>query len=281
MNSPLFRTVLFLAVASVALGADAPAKKKKAAPDSHGGLGYTDTPMLPGDKWHVHDPARPQPKVITPGTASTPDKPGAAPSDAIVLFDGKDVSKWRDAKGADAKWVVKDGEMISVKGAGYVYTKQEFGDFQLHVEFATPTPPEGDSQGRGNSGVFMLGKFELQVLDCYNNKTYPDGQTAAMYGQFPPLVNACRPPGEWQTYDIVFTAPKMDGDKVAQPAHITVFHNGVVVHNHTAYLGGTGHRRFPTYQGIPEKGPVGLQDHGNPVRYRNIWVRELKGYDQP
>jgi hypothetical protein len=279
MNSALLRTVLFLALASVALGADA--KKKKAAPDNHGGLGYTDTPMLPGDKWHVHDPGRPQPTVITPGTASTPDKPGKAPSDAIVLFDGSDVSKWRDAKGGEAKWIVKDGEMISVKGAGYVFTKQEFGDFQLHVEFATPTPPEGDSQGRGNSGVFLLGKFELQVLDCYNNKTYPDGQCAALYGQFPPLVNACRPPGEWQSYDIAFTAPKFDGDKLVQPAHITVFHNGVLVHNHTAYLGGTGHRLSPSYKGIPEKGPLGLQDHGNPVRYRNIWVRELKGYDQP
>ncbi|MBI5775554.1 MAG: DUF1080 domain-containing protein [Verrucomicrobia bacterium] len=280
MNSSLLRALIFLA-ALAALAPTAPAADAKAKAAKPPSLGYTDTPMLPGDKWHVHDPARPQPAIITPGTASTPDKPGKAPSDAIVLFDGKDVSKWRDAKQGDAKWIVKDGEMISVKGAGYVYSKQEFSDYQLHLEFAAPTPPEGDSQGRGNSGVFMLGKFELQVLDSYDNKTYPDGQCAAMYGQFPPLVNACRKPGEWQSYDIIFTAAKFEGGEVKSPAHITVLHNGVVVHNHNAYLGGTGHKISPSYKNIPVKGPIGLQDHGNPVRYRNIWVRELKGYDQP
>jgi len=238
--------------------------------------GYDDTPYLPGDKWRVHDSKRPHPRVITPGEA-----PGAPPSDAIVLFDGKDLSKWKDSKGQEPKWKVENGYMEIVKGGG-ITTRDEFGDCQVHVEWAAPTPPKGESQGRGNSGVYLLGGYEVQVLDSFENVTYADGQAAAMYGQYPPLVNACRKPGEWQTYDIVFTAPRVKEGKVEQPAFVTVFHNGVVVHNHTAYLGPSNHRVVAKYgANAATKGPIHLQDHGDPVRYRNIWVRPLKGYDDP
>jgi hypothetical protein len=246
-------------------------------------LGYKDTPMLPGGKWHVHDGDRPQPKVIDPGLPSTQDFAGKAPSDAVVLFDGKDLSQWRDGKGNPTKWRVNDGAMECVPGSGYVYSKAEFGDCQLHVEFATPKDVKGSSQGRGNSGVFFFGTvFEIQVLDSYDNKTYPDGQAAALYGQYPPLVNASRKPGEWQTYDILWTAPKYKDGKVAAPAYATVLHNGVVVHNHTALLGPNVHRAVPPYpDNLPQKGPIAFQDHGNPVRFRNVWVRDIKDYDQP
>lgn len=246
-------------------------------------IGYTDTPFLPGNKWHVHDGSRPQPKVIDPGTASTQDTPGRPPSDAVVLFDGKDTSHWRDDKGNPTKWKLDNGALVCTPGSGYVFSKEEFGDCQLHVEFAEPTPPVGRDQGRGNSGVFFYGTvFEIQVLDCYENQTYPDGQTAALYGQYPPLVNACRKPGEWQTYDILWTAPKYKDGKVAVPAYATVLHNGVVVHNHTEVLGPMVHKqRAPYPDNLPAKGPIGFQDHGNPVRFRNVWVREIKDYDQP
>jgi hypothetical protein len=243
--------------------------------------GYKDTPMLPGGKWHVHDPDRPQPKVIDPGTNSTQDVIGKPPSDAIVLFDGTDMSKWTGDHGQPSPWGVVNGDLLSLP-KGYLYTKQRFGDCQLHVEFSEPTPPKGNSQGRGNSGVFFHdGTYEVQVLDCYNNKTYPDGQTAAIYGQFPPLVNACRPPGQWQSYDILFTAPRWDDThkNLLSPAYFTVFHNGICVHNHTAAFGGTGHRISPHYSYHPVMGRIALQDHGNPVHFRNIWVRELHDYD--
>src|SRR5437868_1648465 len=191
----------------------------------HAAVGYTATPMLPGGKWHVHAPDRPQPRVVTPGTFSTPDQPGKPPADAIVLFDGTDLSKWRAADGKPSGWKVESGAMIvppaKTPGGGDIFTKEEFGDCQLHVEFATPTPPKGDSQGRGNSGIFLLGLYEFQVLDSYNNRTYADGGAASMYGQVPPLVNASRPPGEWQTYDIVFTAPRFKDGKLETPAYVT------------------------------------------------------------
>ncbi|HMC28065.1 MAG TPA: DUF1080 domain-containing protein [Verrucomicrobiae bacterium] len=251
---------------------------------SHAPVGYTDTPMLPGGKWHVHDPERPQPNVVTPGTFSTPQTPGKPPSDAIVLFDGKDLSQWRDASGSPSGWIVKDGVMIvppdKTPHGGDIFTKAEFGDIQLHLEFATPTPPKGDSQERGNSGVFFLGEYELQVLDSYHNRTYADGGAASLYGQYPPLVNASRPPGEWQVYDVAFTAPRFKDGQVEIPAYITVFHNGVLVHNHTAYLGPTGHKIDPKYNTTKSRGPLKLQDHHNPTKYRNIWVRPLKAYDE-
>jgi hypothetical protein len=166
-------------------------------------------------------------------------------------------------------------------GKGLIRTKAEFTNFQLHVEFATPAQVSGESQGRGNSGVFLLGKFEIQVLDSYNNPTYPDGQAAAMYGQYPPLVNASRPPGEWQTYDIVFLAPRFSATSTLDnPAVVTVFHNGIVVHHATAFWGPTAHRKIDPYTPDNAKGPIALQDHGNPVRFRNVWIRPLTGYDE-
>jgi hypothetical protein len=240
----------------------------------HGAPGYNDTPLLPGGKWHVHDPARPRPPVVTPGTASTPDQPGRPPSDAIVLFDGKDLSKWTSG-GGPAKWKVEGG-VAEVNGTGDVETKEAFGDVQLHLEWAEPTPAQGESQGRGNSGVFFMGQYEVQILDCFENLTYPDGQTAALYGQYPPLVNACRKPGEWQSYDIVFEAPRFDGGKLVSPARATVFHNGVCVQHAQELLGATQHRAVATYAAHPAKLPLRLQDHGNPVRFRNIWARPME-----
>jgi Domain of Unknown Function (DUF1080) len=238
-------------------------------------LGYDDTPMQPNGKWHVHDGARPQPRIVAPGVT-----PGAAPADATVLLGaGADGSAWQMSGGAPLSWPLKDGVLQS--GKGMIETKQEFTDFQLHVEFATPKEVKGTGQGRGNSGVFLVGAFEVQVLDSYQNQTYPDGQAAAMYGQYPPLVNASRAPGEWQTYDIVFTAPRMNAaGTVEKPAIVTVFHNGVVVHNATAYQGPTAHKVIGKYSAANAKGPIRLQDHGNPVHFRNIWIRQLKGYDE-
>ena len=243
----------------------------------HASVGYTDTPMLPGGKWHVHDPNRPQPKVVTPGTFSTPETPGKPPSDAVVLFGGKDLAQWRSAGGKPAGWDVQDGVIVCKPKSGDIFTKDEFGDIQLHLEFATPTPPKGDSQDRGNSGVFLFGKYELQVLDSYQNRTYADGSCASIYGQYPPLVNVSRPPGEWQTYDAVFIAPRFKEGKLESPAHITVFHNGVLVQNHVEILGESGHKILAKYTAHDPKGPIRLQDHGNTTRYRNIWVRPLEG----
>jgi hypothetical protein len=240
-------------------------------------LGYDDTPMQPNGKWRVHDSKRPQPRVITPGPSPAP---AAAPSDATVLLGpGADLSAWQMSDGSAATWPVKDGVMQS--GKGYVQTKEQYSDFQLHVEFATPSAVKGDGQGRGNSGVFLAGAFEVQVLDSFENKTYPDGQASAMYGQYPPMVNASRGPGQWQMYDIVFTAPRFNaGGTLEKPAVVTVFHNGVVVHNATAFLGPTEHKQIGKYQPAHAKGPLRLQDHGNPVSFRNIWIRPLKNYDE-
>jgi hypothetical protein len=244
-------------------------------------VGYSDTPFLPGDKWRVHDGERPQPPVVTPGTSSTQNRPGAAPSDAIVLFDGTDLSQWESVAGGPAKWKVNGRWMEVVPKTGDIQTKAHCGDIQLHIEWRAPTVVKGESQGRGNSGVFLLGRYEIQVLDCYNNLTYPDGTTAAIYGQYPPLVNACRKPGEWQSYDIVFIAPRWEENQLVSPAILTVFHNGIVVHHATAAMGPTGHRNLTSYDTPhPSTGPLRLQDHGDLVRYRNIWVRPLKGYDE-
>ena len=238
-------------------------------------LGYQDSPIIPGTNWHVHDGLRPQPKVITPGKNL-----GDAPSDAVVLFDGKDLSQFKKNPEGKPNWAVEEGCAVSVKGAGYLETVGEFGpDIQLHVEWAAPTPPQGTGQGRGNSGIFLFGKYEIQVLDCYENQTYPDGQAAAIYGQTPPLVNASRKPGEFQTYDIIFTGPRFEGNELKQPAFATVIHNGVVVQNHVQSLGATAHKALAKYTPHGEKGPIKLQDHGNPVRYRNMWLRELKPVD--
>lgn len=230
-------------------------------------VGYTDTPVIPGQKWRVHDSERPEPAVVKPGEGSAP------PSDALVLFSGADLSQWRSGDGP-ARWTVKDG-YAEVNGTGNIETVEQFGDCQLHLEWASPAKVESESQGRGNSGVFLMGRYELQVLDSFENRTYADGSAAAMYGQFPPLVNSSRKPGEWQSYDIVFRAPRFEGDKLTQPALVTVLHNGVVVHHAQAFLGATRHREVASYAPHPGTGPIALQDHGNPVRYRNIWVRRL------
>jgi hypothetical protein len=201
--------------------------------------------------------------------------PGPPPSDAIVLFDGKDLSQWAGDNDAPAKWKLEDGAMV-VNKTGSIRTKQGFGDCQLHIEWATPAKVEGDDQGRGNSGVFLMGRYELQVLDSYQNKTYYHGQAGAVYKQSAPLVNASRKPGEWQSYDIIFHAPRRDAEgKVIKPATITVLHNGVLIQDHFEILGTTYNDGAPRYDKHPDKAPISLQDHGNPVRYRNIWIREL------
>jgi hypothetical protein len=243
-------------------------------------IGYDDTPILPGTNWHVHDGTRPQPKIVTPG-APCCDAPVAPPSDAIVLFDGTCLCGWCSAAdGSEAKWKVENGYMEVVPKTGNIKTKSEFGDCQLHLEFACPAEVKGDSQGRGNSGVFLMGRFEIQVLDCYDNPTYPDGTTGGIYGQFPPLVNACRKPGEWQTYDIIWEGPRFDGDKLVKPAFVTVLLNGIVLHHRKELLGTTSHRVLTDYPVMPPVGPLMLQDHGDLVRFRNIWYRPLKGYDE-
>ena len=231
-------------------------------------------------RWKIHDPNRSVPPVIEPGTASTQETPGRAPSDAVVLFDGKDLSQWAATDNGPAKWKVEKGYFEVVPKTGYIHTREAFGDSQLHVEFAAPNPPKGESQGRGNSGVFLQGLYETQVLDSYQNKTYADGQAAAIYGQYPPLVNASRPPGHWQIYDIVFHGPRFDASgKLTRPARETVFHNGVLVQDNVELTGPTAHGERPPYKATPEKLPLALQDHGDPVRYRNIWIRELKSND--
>jgi hypothetical protein len=232
----------------------------------------------PDRAWKQHDWSRPRPPIIEPGTPSTLDKPGQPPSDAAVLFDGKDLSQWASLDGSPAKWIVKEGVMECVKDSGYVRTLRNFGDCQLHVEWAAPTPPQGQSQGRGNSGVFLMGLYEVQVLDSYDNVTYADGQAAAAYGQHPPLVNASRPPGQWQSYDIIFTRPRFDAKgELVSPARLTVLHNGVLAQHHVALAGGTAWMSPEPYKPHPDKLPLSLQDHGNPVRFRNIWVRDLEG----
>jgi hypothetical protein len=231
----------------------------------------------PDPNWLDHDRDRPAPPVVDAGTSSTEEKPGKPPSDATVLFDGSDISQWVGMDGSPTKWIMRNGYMECVKGSGYVRTLQNFGDCQLHVEWTAPSPAHGEGQGRGNSGVFFgMGRYEVQVLDSYDNSTYADGSAAAVYGQYPPLVNATRPSGKWQTYDIIYTAPRFQPDgKLISPVHLTVFHNGVLVQNNVELTGPTSWLQRAPYEPHPEKTPIALQDHGNPVRFRNIWVREL------
>ena len=233
-------------------------------------VGYDDTPMQPDGKWRVHDSRRPRPPIVAPGPASFL----APPADAVVLLGPTTpATNWRMANDSAMTWNIANG--VLSPGRGLIRSSAEFGDVQVHVEFQTPTPAQGDGQGRGNSGVFLACTFEIQVLDSYQNSTYADGQAAAMYGQYPPLVNASRPPGEWQSYDIAFTAPRFDGARLVAPAVITVHHNGVLVHHARAFWGPTAHRRIAEYEPKNARGPLCLQDHGNPVRFRNIWVRPL------
>jgi hypothetical protein len=226
--------------------------------------------------WRQHDLSRPRPPVV-----SSAAEPGAPPSDAVVLFDGTSLAAWRGNKGAEAaRWVVRDGYMEAAPGTGAIQTAAPLGDMQLHVEWAAPTPVKGRGQGRGNSGVIIMGLYEVQILDSYENTTYADGQAAAVYGQYPPLVNASRPPGAWQSYDIVFRGPRWNAaGALTRRARLTVFHNGVLVQDNVQLWGGTAWLRHARYAPHPDKLPLVLQDHSNPVRFRNIWMRALP--DEP
>lgn len=245
----------------------------------NGITGFQDTPLQPDGKWHVHDPARPQPPVVTPGAFSAEATP---PSDAVVLFDGKDLANWRDkGTGGPARWRVEDGVMVDAKGD--IETTNQFGDMQLHLEFCEPVEMGNHTgQDRGNSGVFLMGRYEIQVLDCYHAETYADGMTGAIYGQHPPLANACRPPGEWQTYDILFNRPHFAADgKLLSPGYVTVIFNGVVVQNHQAIRGDTNWKSPGIYTPVGPTGPLALQFHNHPVRFRNIWVRPIPVVNDP
>ena len=249
-----------------------------AAPVLADGPFYGDPPDAT-HPWAIHDMNRPQPPLVKAGTFSTPEQPGRPPSDAIVLFDGTPASldKWEADKNPaePTKWVVQDGALQCVPHSGYIRSKDQIGDCQLHVEWAAPTKVEGSSQGRGNSGVFLMGVTEVQVLDNYNNPTYADGTAGSVYGINPPYANALHAPGEWQVYDIIFRRPIYKDGKMVDSGRMTVLENGVVVQDSTPLEGGTGHKNRYHDHPLPDKGPLKLQDHGNPVRYRNIWYRPL------
>jgi hypothetical protein len=265
---------LALVVASMTVAPlESSAEKPKTEREKH-----RNNPRLP-DGWRVHDVDRPLPPVVTPGTTAVD-----PPSDAIVLFEGSDLDEWTGTVSTNknkrynpegkALWKIENG-YVEITPTGGLVSRKEFGDCHIHLEWSAPVPPQGTSQKRGNSGVFMMGKYEIQILDCYENTSYADGMTAAIYGQRPPLANACRKPGEWQTYDIIFTAPRFDGERLISPAYATVIHNGVVVQNHSPFLGQSTYKKLPVYKAHEEQGPIILQDHNNPVRFRNIWVRTL------
>ena len=228
----------------------------------------------PLSQWPQHSEERPKPRVVEPGAPFTV----APPADAIVLFDGRSLDRWTSGKGEAAKWRVDDGAFVAVPGTGTLSTKDGYGDVQLHVEWMAPDPPVGKGQDRGNSGVFMAdGRYEVQVLDSRNNDTYADGQAGALYGQFPPLVNASRAPGQWQTYEIIYHRPRFKADgSLLTPARFTVLHNGVLIQNNRELVGPTANRSRPPYTAHADRMPITLQDHGHPVRFRNIWLRDLE-----
>jgi hypothetical protein len=247
--------------------------------------GFTDTAMLPGQKWHVHDKYRPHPPKVDPGPA--PARPTPAPSDAIVLFDGKDFSHWTQrGRGADRgktlapKWKIANGAIETVGKTGDLVSKEKFGDAQYHIEWQIPAGVTGEGQARGNSGVLIMSHYEIQVLESHTNETYADGQAGAIYGQWPPRVNPARKQGEWQSYDIVFEAPRFEGEKVVKPAYVTVFMNGILLHNRQEIIGAVVYKQVAKYRPHAAEEPLSLQDHDMTVRYRNIWVRPIKGYDQ-
>jgi len=242
-------------------------------------VGFSADPAKPNTNpvkpngYRVHDYKEPVPDVVTPGKINA-----LPPSDAIVLFDGKDMGNFehdnKDPK--KPKWKVIDGNLTSTAKAGYIHTKDQFGSMQLHVEWKTPSTIKGTGQGRGNSGIFLMGIYEIQVLDSFENKTYADGQASAVYGQKPPEVNASRKPGQWQTYDIIFHRPIFNANgTIKKKGTVTVIHNGVLVQDHWTILGTTNHKQLAKYKRHGEKGPLKIQDHGNPVQFRNIWLREL------
>lgn len=285
LSAALAGTAFITALALAQSGPKPPAVPTSAPVDGedHGPapVGYTDTPVIPGQKWRVHDIDRPRPRTVTPGSAY-----GKPPSDAIVLFDGKDLSKWVEmgkrqnaGKMVPPSWNIENGYFECVPRVGDIATKEKFGDMQLHVEWASPVGIDGESQNRGNSGILIMGRYEVQVLDSWNNKTYADGQAGAIYGWWPPLVNVAKKPGEWQTYDILFEAPKFDGQRLVKTAFVTVIHNGVMLHHHQEIGGPMAHRIVRTYQPHAPEEPLMLQNHNTKVRYRNIWARKLTTYD--
>jgi len=255
-----------------------PPAKGPGIPESAGDdvRGYNDTPQIPGQKWKVHDIDRPRPVKIDPA----PYAMEGPPSDAIVLFDGKDLSKWeQQVRGGgvqEPKWKVENGYFEIVPRTGRIRTKEKFGDVQLHVEWQIPKEATGQGQSRGNSGIELMTRYEIQVLESHTNLTYADGGAGAMYGMWPPMVNPSRPQGEWNVYDIFFEAPKFEADKLVKPAYFTVLYNGVLVQNHKEQLGTTIWRQNAKYSAHPAEDSLSIQDHSQPVRFRNIWIRRLK-----
>lgn len=271
------------ALGSLAKGAQSPQPARPVPPQGRGPMdGSPVGDPLPGQKWLVHDRTRPQPRQVTPGR---PIPIPSAPSDAIVLFDGTDLSQWigRGRGGAvrEPGWNVENGYMELVPGAGSLVTKESFGDVQLHIEWTTPRVDDSSRVGqfRGNSGITFMGHYELQVLSSYDNPTYPDGGSGAIYGLYPPMVNPCLPEGEWNTFDVVFEAPKFEGDELVKPAYLTLFFNGLLAHNKVELLGATSHEPIAVYTPHPAELPLSLQAHIGPARFRNIWIRRLMGYD--
>ena len=273
-HSPIFALIAILAVlilllVSVNTSTGQGKSKLVKAKDGSGIIGYKDTPILPWCGYHVHDPDRPAPKKVTPARPDITGKTGKAPTDAIILFDGRDLQRWKISD-----WKIENRELIAI--SGNLTTKQSFGDCQLHIEWMAPDPPQGGIWDRGNNGVMLMGLFEIQIYDSYTEKLYPDGQAASVYGQTPPIVNACRKPGQWQTFDIIFFAPVFKSGKLEKPAYVTVLHNGVLVHHNQKIYGPTGHRILARYEKpIAEKLALSLSAHNNPVRFRNIWIRPL------
>ena len=262
------RYVVILAAAACAFPVIGQEHKLTYAKDGTGVFGYKDTPVQPWSGYRVHDPDRPAPKRVKPGEFSTEERVGTPPSDAIVLFDGKDLSRWKPNQ-----WKVMDGLLVATDGS--FETVQEFGSIQLHLEWQAPKAETPDIMNRGNNGVFLMGLFEIQIFDP-RTKIYPDGQAASIYSQTPPLVNACREPPEWETYDIIFTAPEFTGGKLTRPPRVTMLHNGVLVHHEQEIYGPTGHRTLPPPLAVGKaRGPLALGAHHCPVRFRNIWIRPL------
>ncbi len=265
MKSSVVLSCMLMVLVTALASAEVPAKNER-QPGQERIRGSVNTPLQPQSKWHIHDPNRPQPPVAEPQYDGNPVPP---PKGAKVLFDGSSLDTWQNKN-----WQIKDGVLISGKGAQK--SVEGFGDCHLHVEWMVPSKLKGWGQSQGNSGVFLMDKYEIQVLNCWGNRTYPDGMTGAMYGQYPPLVNACRPPDEWQSYDIHFKAPVFKDNQLVSPAYVTVYFNNVVIQDNKAFLGPTVWRRSASYKHHPPKGPIQLQSHGSPVNYRNIWLAPLE-----
>ena len=281
---PILALLLLSAALPASLSAQTLPAGQSPAPKPAKPDGYKDTPLLPNTQFHVHDPDRPLPPLVKPPEQFSQN--AAAPSDAIILFDGTNMNQWLNERGQPATSPIANGAFTADRANGRLRTKLQFADFQMHLEFATPerVDPNQTGQNRGNNGLNIYGIYEIQILDSSDNPTYADGQAAALYGQRPPLVNASKPPGQWQTYDLVWEAPHWDKDgKLTKKAYVTLLHNGILVHNRQALLGTTPYRQLPTYDAPgnnhQEKGFIELYYHTNPVQFRNIWVRPIETHD--